>query len=174
MQTGYPLDLAIMGEGFLQIDVGGGRTGYSRSGLLTTDQKGRISTAGGHRLVPPVTVPTGATQLRITAGGEIRATIAGQTRTVGQIELARFMNPSGLISIGDNLLAESQTSGPPITGSPGSPGMGLLVQGALEASNVDLATEYVTDILSHLQLKANLGALKTEDEMLGNILDIKT
>jgi flagellar hook protein FlgE len=95
--------------------------------------------------------------------------------------LARFTNPSGLISLGDNLLAQSASSGTPITGSPGTGGLGTLVQESLEGSqeslegsNVDLATEFVMEILSSLEFKANLNALKVQDEMLGSILDIKT
>ncbi len=110
----------------------------------------------------------------MTNRGEVRATIDGQTRVLGQIEIVRFGNPSGLVSVGDNLLVESAASGPPVIGIPGSGGMGILVQESLEGSNVDLATEFVMEILSSVHFKANLKTLKTQDEMLGNILNIKT
>jgi flagellar basal-body rod protein FlgG len=173
IRTAQPLNLAIMGEGFFQVEMDDGTIGYCRSGLLTLDSRGNLSTAEGHRVVPPATVPSNATQLTISSRGEIRATIGGQVQILGQIELARFMNPSTLTPIGDNILVESPTSGPPFTGTPGSSGMGTLVQGGLEGSNVDLVTEFVTDLLSGIQLKANLNALKTQDEMVGNVLNIK-
>lgn len=174
LHTGQPLDLGIEGQGFFQVELNDGSIGYCRCGVLTLDSRGNLSTARGHRIVPPVTVPPDATQLGITARGEIRVTIGGQSQIGGQIEIARFMNPSRLTPLGDNLLVESPSSGSPVTGPPGSGGMGVLVQGSLEGSNVDLATEYVMDILSSVQLKANLNALKTQDEMLGSIVDVKT
>jgi len=136
--------------------------------------RGNLATADRRRIVPAITVPLHATRLTITSGGEVRATIGGQSQILGQIEMARFMNPTGLTPVGDNLFVESPSSGPPVTGPPGSGGMGILVQGSLEGSNVDLATEYVTDILSSVQLKANCSALEVQYEMLGTILDIKT
>jgi flagellar hook-basal body protein len=124
--------------------------------------------------VPPVTVPLDASRLLVSPDGEVRATVNGQAEVLGRIELARFTNLSGLVSLGDNLLAQSASSGTPITGSPGTGGLGALVQESLEGSNVDLATEFVMEILSSLEFKANLNALKVQDEMLGSILDIKT
>jgi flagellar basal-body rod protein FlgG len=173
IQTGQPLDLAIMGEGFFQVELDDGSIGYCRCGLLTIDSRGQLSTADRQRIVPPVTVPPNATRLVITGGGEIRATIDGQNRILGHMEIARFINPSGLTPLGNTVFAESPASGSPLTGPPGTNGMGILVQGSLEGSNVDLATEFVMDILSSIQLKANINALKTQDEMLGSVLDIK-
>ena len=174
LHTGQPLDLAIEGAGFFQVELNDGSIGYCRCGALTTDSRGNLSTTDHHPIVPPITVPPNATQLSITTRGEIRATIDGQSQILGQIEMARFMKPSGLTPVGDNLFIESPSSGPPVTGPPGSGGMGILVQGSLEGSNVDLATEFVMDILSSVQLRANLNTLKTQEEMLGHILDIKT
>ncbi len=110
----------------------------------------------------------------ITTRGEVRATMDGKTRVLGEIEIARFRNPSGLISVGDNLLAESAALGPPFIGIPGSGGMGILIQKSLQGSNVDLATEFVMEILSSIHFKTNLKTLKTLDEMLGSIPNIKT
>ena len=162
IQTAQPLDLTIMGEGFFQVELNDGRVGYSRCGVLTVDPEGRLSTVDGHCLLPRVTVPANAAQLIITSGGEIQATIGGERRTLGQIEMARFTNPAGLAPVGHGLFVESPASGPPITDPPGSAGMGTLVQGGLEGSNVDLTTEFVMDILSVAQLKANLSSLKTQ------------
>ena len=174
IHTNRSLDLAIEGDGFLQVEMGDGSIAYCRSGVLIIDSSGSLATADGHPIVPPITVPPNATRLSITSAGEVRATIGGQTQILGRIEIARFSNPSGLTSVGNNLFFESPCSGPPLTGPPGSGGMGILVQGSLEGSNMDLAAEYVMDILSSLQLKANCNALETQNEMLGSILDIKT
>lgn len=124
--------------------------------------------------MPSITLPPHVTQLVITSTGEVRATINGQSQVLRQIEIARFANPSDLTSLGDNLFVESPSSGPPVTGPPGSNGMGLLVQGSLEGSNVGLATEFVMDLLSSVQLKANINALEVQNELLGSLLDIKT
>ncbi|NIQ37705.1 MAG: flagellar hook-basal body complex protein [Proteobacteria bacterium] len=172
--TNRPLDLAINGDGFFQIMRDDGTVAYCRTCALTIDARRNLSTASGHRLVPPVTVPIDASQLLVSPGGEVRATVNGQAEGLGRIELARFMNPSGLVPLGDNLTAERASSGPPITGYPGTGGLGTLVQESLEGSKVDVATEFVMEILSSLEFKANLNALQAEDEMLGSILDIKT
>lgn len=172
--TEQPLDLAIKGEGFFQVKLDDGSIAYCRCGALTIDSRGNLSTVDRHHIMPPITVPPDATRLVITSEGEVRATIAGQSRILGQIQIARFTNPSGLTSVGDNFFIESTSSGPPVTGPPGSAGMGILAQGSLEGSNVDLATEYVSEILSSVQLKANRNALEIQNEMLGSLLDIKT
>jgi len=174
IHTGRPLDLAIDGEGFFRLERDDGTVAYSRCCSLIIDTKGKLSTPSGFRTVPTITVPLNASRLMISPNGEVRATIDGKTWTLGQIEIATFRNPSGLIAIGDNLLVQSPASGPPASGPPGSPGTGILVQESLEGSNVDLATEFVMDLLASVHFKANINCLKTQSEMLGTILNIKT
>jgi len=172
--TENPLDLAVQGEGFLQVELDDGTVAYRRGGTLILDRGGSLSTAEGQPIVPSFRIPSGTTRLTITALGEIRAAAGGENRLLGRIEMARFRNPSGLIQVGSGLFLETPSSGPPLIASPGSGGMGILVQGAVEGSNVDLATEYVMDILSSVEHKANLDSLRTQDQMLGTLLDIKT
>lgn len=171
--TSNPIDVAINGNGFLQVTLTNGGTGYTRAGNLKLDSGGRLVTTEGLPLNPAITVPAGTTELSIASGGEVSARVGGNVEPLGQIQLANFNNPSGLQALGGNLFQESGASGAPIPGNPGTGGAGELVPGAIEGSNVDIPTEMVDMITAKLAFKANINMIKTTDEMMGAILNIK-
>src|SRR6185503_17102277 len=142
-QTGNAYDLAINGRGYLQVTLPSGQTAYTRAGNLAVNADGQIVTADGYPIEPAVTVPQEATAVQVSRDGIVEATLTGQTapQQLGQLELATFVNPQGLEAIGDNLYLETPASGQPNTATPGSPGVGTLVQGYLELSNVNAVEE---------------------------------
>ena len=143
--TGNPLDVAIAGDGFFQVEYPDGSTVYTRDGAFKMSADGTIVTSEGYRLLPEITVPEDATSISIGADGTIEVMQYGNDMPtqIGQIELARFVNPQGLLSKGENLYAETEASGAPSLGNPGEDGWGRLQQGALEASNVDSTEELI-------------------------------
>lgn len=172
--TSNPLDLAVNGEGFFQVDLGNGGTGFTRAGSFKTDSSGQIVTAEGNPLVPPVTVPGNATAVSIDSQGQVTAQVGGAPQVIGQIELSQFNNPGGLTALGGNVSAESPASGSPVSGTPGSGSFGTVISGALESSNVDIAEEVVGQIVAKAAFKANASVIRTSDELLGTLLDIKS
>lgn len=172
--TNNPLDLAISGSGYFQVALGDGGTGYTRSGSLQQDAGGRLVTADGKPLVPEINVPGNSTGVSIDAGGRVTAQVEGKPQVIGQIQLANFNNSGGLASQGDNLFTQSAASGDPVAGAPATGGFGALVSGMLEMSNVDIAAEVVDQILAKTAFKANASVIRTSDEMVGTLLDIKT
>ncbi len=173
ISTSSPLDLAINGRGFLQVSLPGGGTGFTRAGSLRVDSAGRLVDANNNPLFPEITVPGNHQGLTISSTGQVSALVNGQSLTLGQIQLAGFNNPSGLTSLGGNLFAASAQSGQPLVGTPGSGGLGTLIPGAVELSNVDIAEEMVGQILSKTAFRANASVIRTADEMTGTLLDIK-
>ena len=166
--TARDLDLSINGDGFLQVQRAGGETLYTRDGSLQLDRDGTLVTSQGDPIVPTITVPTDTLELAILPDGTVSALIAGDTNPtqLGQIELARFVNPAGLRALGTNLLAPSEASGDPETGTPGTIGFGELAQGFLEASNVNIAEELVQMILAQRAFEVNSRVMRAGDEML--------
>lgn len=166
--TSGPLDVAIEGDGFFQIQLPDGTTGYTRAGAFKMDSNGRIVTAEGYPMMPEITVPNNSSRITIGTDGTISAVQAGQTApsTIGNIELANFTNPAGLASMGRNLYQQTEASGNATTGTPGQTGLGTVVQGFLEMSNVDVATEMVNMIVGQRAYEANSKAITTSDEML--------
>jgi flagellar basal-body rod protein FlgG len=166
--TGNALDVAIQGDGFFQITLPDGNTGYTRAGNFTKDAQGRIVNSEGFYLDPQITIPTNATGVTISAEGVVSATIPNQTatQTVGQIQLARFVNPAGLESVGSSLFKETQASGPPTVSNPGIDGAGTLLQDYLEMSNVQVVEEMVNLIVAQRAYDVNSKAVTTSDEML--------
>ncbi|MBI4278113.1 MAG: flagellar basal-body rod protein FlgG [Armatimonadetes bacterium] len=167
-QTGNPLDLAIEGDGFFQVTQADGTAAYTRNGSFKLDGEGRIVTADGLLLRPPITIPSGASKITVSANGIVSAVLQGQSTPseVGKIELARFVNPSGLESIGRNILIATPASGEPVVGEPGREGRGTLGQGMLEASNVQLVEEMVRMIAAQRAYEAISKVISTSDEVL--------
>ncbi|HEU4587350.1 MAG TPA: flagellar basal-body rod protein FlgG [Gemmatimonadales bacterium] len=165
-QTGRPLDLAIDGDGFFQVQRPDGTTAYTRDGTFTMSDTGAITTNGGYRLVPNITVPPDAQTLTISPAGVVTATNNGNTIELGRIELARFVNPSGLMALGENQYAETAASGQPITGAPQEPGFGRLLQGTLESSNVEIVQEMTDMIAAQRAYEINAKAVQAGEDMM--------
>jgi flagellar basal-body rod protein FlgG len=165
-QTGRPLDVAIDGDGFFQVERPDGTTGYTRDGSLTVSDTGAITTTEGYRLQPNVTIPPDAQNLTISPSGVVTATNNGQTIELGRIELARFVNPSGLMSLGGNLYAETPASGQPVLGAPQDNGFGQLLQGQLESSNVEIVQEMTDMIAAQRAYEINAKAVQAGEDMM--------
>jgi flagellar basal-body rod protein FlgG len=166
--TGQPLDVAIVGNGFLQVQRGDGSTGYTRAGQLQVDATGRIVNAQGLPLMPEITVPPAATAVTIGTTGVVSATLANVAapQELGQLTLANFVNPTGLLALGDNLYQETAASGTPTESQPGSNGVGTLKQGAIEGSNVQVVEEMVDMIAAQRTYEMNTKVLTAADNML--------
>ena len=167
-QTGGNLDMAVRGNGFFQIQLPDGSTGYTRDGAFQLNSQGQIVTNGGYLVQPGITIPAQAQSVTLGSDGTISVTLPGQAapQAVGQIQLAGFINPGGLDPKGENLFAESASSGAPAAGAPGSNGLGQVTQGAVETSNVNVVEELVTMIQTQRAYEINSKAVKTSDEML--------
>ncbi|MBK6703340.1 MAG: flagellar basal-body rod protein FlgG [Caulobacteraceae bacterium] len=166
--TGNPYDLAINGRGYFQITMPSGQTGYTRAGNLAVNADGQMVTADGYPIEPSITVPAEATAIQITRDGIVEVTLAGQTdpQQIGQLEIASFINPAGLEGIGDNLFLETPASGTATTATPGSPGLGTLMQGYLENSNVNAVEEISSLIVAQRAYEMNARVITAADEML--------
>lgn len=166
--TGQSLDVAIVGRGFLQIQLSNGEIAYTRAGQLQLDSEGRLVNAQGLPLVPEITIPTEATAITIGENGIVSATVPGSPAPVqvGQITLVNFVNPTGLLALGDNLYQETLASGVPIEGIPGEDGFGKLKQGALEGSNVQVVEEMVDMIAAQRTYEMNVKVLSAADNMM--------
>jgi flagellar basal-body rod protein FlgG len=165
--TGRDLDLAIDGPGFLQVTRSDGTLAYTRTGNLQLDAEGRLSTPAGELIQPRVQIPAGATATQIAPDGRITATIGDQTREVGRIQIAAFTNPAGLEAVGDNLYAATVNSGQPQVGTPGAQNRGTVLQGRLEGSNVQIATEMIDMIFAQRAFEAASKVVSASDEMMG-------
>jgi flagellar basal-body rod protein FlgG len=166
--TKNPLDLAISGDGFLQFRMPDGGLGYGRAGNLHIDNEGNMVDAAGHLLEPQITLPENTTGVGINSAGKILVSISGQTaqEEIGQIELARFVNPAGLQSIGQNLYAATVASGDAVIGNPADEGYGTIVQFALEQSNVDVISEMMRMIMTQRVFDTVTKAVSSYDGML--------
>jgi flagellar basal-body rod protein FlgG len=167
-QTSNNLDIAIQGSGFFQLTMPDGTVGYSRDGAFQIDSQGRLVTSGGLPVSNGVTVPANATALTVGADGVVSATIPGTVapQPIGSITLANFINPAGLEPKGQNIYAESVASGQPNAGTPGANGLGSLMQGFVETSNVNVVQELVTMIQTQRAYEMNSKAIQTSDQML--------
>ncbi len=165
--TGRKLDIAIRGDGFLQVSMPTGDINYTRDGSLQINADGQLVTALGYSIEPAISIPTDATSVDIGKDGSVNVTDAAGTQSVvGTIQLARFANPSGLSSEGDNLLTETGASGTPTTGTAGENGFGAIQSGFLEKSNVQMVTELVNLITAQRAYEINSRAIKAGDDML--------
>lgn len=161
-------DLAVRGEGYFRIQLPDGRTGYTRDGNFELDSEGRIVTSEGYQLDPGIQVPQDAKSVTINAAGAVSALLPGQVQPqqLGQIQLARFVNKTGLESMGDNLFLETPASGPALTGNPNGEGFGSLQQGFVEESNVNAVTEISSLISAQRAYELNARVVTASDQML--------
>ena len=174
-RTDNNLDLAIDGRGFFQVLMPSGETSYTRAGNLSTNDQGQLVTEDGYQIQPAITIPAGVTNVSISASGQVQVSVPGQTapQIVGQIELATFINEAGMEAIGNNLLKESGASGAATTGVPGTAGIGTLLQGYTEASNVDPVSEITALIVAQRAYEMNSKVISTADQMLSVASQIK-
>lgn len=166
--TGGPLDVAIQGLGFFQVLQPNGTIAYTRDGSFQLNAQGQLVTAEGYPVQPAITIPTGAQSITVGHDGTVSVQLANQTTptTVGTLQMANFINPAGLQDIGGNLSVETAASGPPTIGTPGLSGLGTLIQGSVEASNVDIVEELVNMIQTQEAYEMNSRAVETTDQML--------
>ncbi|MDA0687549.1 MAG: flagellar basal-body rod protein FlgG [Proteobacteria bacterium] len=168
ISTENALDLAIAGDGFFAIQQADGTTAYTRNGSFKLSVDGNVVTASGESLLPAITIPQNAASITVGRDGTVSAELAngGGAVQVGQIQMSRFVNSAGLQPIGRNLYAETASSGQPIVGIPGDQGAGLLMQGSLEASNVNVVEEMVNMIETQRAYEINSKAIAAADGML--------
>ena len=166
--TQNELDLAIEGDGFFQITLPSGETAYTRDGAFKLDSDGRIVNSDGFALEPEISIPSDALSISVGLDGTVSVLQAGESTPseIGTIELARFVNPAGLISMGKNLFITSEASGDEMTGTAGENGLGTLAQGFLEMSNVSVVDEMVNMITAQRSYESNSKAIQAADEML--------
>jgi flagellar basal-body rod protein FlgG len=167
-ETDNPLDVVIQGNGFFQISQPSGELAYTRSGQFQLDKNGNIVTSNGNPLQPQITLPADAQNVSIAADGTVSYTLPNQTATqqAGQIQLANFQNPAGLNSMGNGLYAPTDASGDATVGNPGGPeGMGSLLQGYVEQSNVSIVDEFVNLIQAQRGYEANSKVVTAADNM---------
>jgi len=174
-QTGNPLDMVIQGKGFFQVRRPTGELAYTRNGSFHLDRDGNIVTAEGNALEPQITIPADAQSITIATDGTVSFLQPGQTaaQLAGQIQLANFPNPAGLNSLGSSLYAPTDASGEPIVGNPGGQeGIGSLLQGYTEQSNVSVVDEFINLIVSQRAYEANSKVVKAADEMYQQVNNI--
>ena len=166
--TENSLDIAIAGDGYFQIAQPDGTIAYTRDGNFNLDNAGQIVTSSGQLLQPAITVPANASSVTIGQDGTVSVELqaGGGAQVLGQLQLARFINSAGLQAMGQNLLKETPASGAPQVGNPGADGIGVLMQGALEASNVNVVEEMVSMIETQRAYEINSKAISTVDGML--------
>jgi flagellar basal-body rod protein FlgG len=165
--TGRPLDVAIEGEGFFQVQLANGTVGYTRDGSFTISDQGTLVTQGGYTVVPGIKVPDNSSNLTISRTGivTVETGSSADTQEIGRIELGKFTNAAGLLSAGENVYTETPASGQPILGFPQEDGMGRLLQGSLEGSNVEIVQEMVDMITSMRAYEINSKAIKNAEQM---------
>lgn len=166
--TGRPFDLAIEGDGFFQVQLPDGSVGFTRDGSFTVSDQGVLVTAGGYTVMPGIQIPDDAAEVQISRTGIVtigRADALHDQMEIGRLELARFANPTGLLALGENLYAQSPASGEPIFGYPQEEGMGRLLQGSLEASNVEIVQEMVDMITSMRAYEINSKSIRNSEQM---------
>lgn len=172
--TGNPFDVAIEGDGFFQITMPDGNIAYTRDGAFKKDSQGRLTTSEGYPLEPQITIPEKSTNLTISSDGRVSVkNSAGATEEIGQLTIARFINPAGLESIGRNLVKETEASGTASVGNPGEDGAGTLVNQYLEMSNVQVVEEMVNMIVAQRAYEVNSKAVQTSDDMLERAANLK-
>lgn len=175
VQTKRPLDVMIEGSGFFQTLSADGQVGYTRDGQFKLDTQGRITDKNGAVLQPEITIPADSNMIEIGPTGEVRVASnhADQARTIGQIDIVNFVNPSGLKSIGKNTYIQTSASGQPITSRPGLQGTGYLAQGQFESSNVNIVDEMVNMISAQRAYESNSKSITAADQMLQTINNLK-
>jgi len=176
-ETDNPLDMVIQGNGFFQVRLPSGELAYTRAGQFQVDKDGNIVTSSGNPLEPQMTIPAAAQQVTIASDGTVSYTLPNQTASqqLGQIQLANFNNPAGLNSIGQSLFTPTDSSGEPVVGAPGGQdGMGSLLQGYVEQSNVSIVDEFVNLIQAQRGYEANSKVVQAADQMYQQINNLST
>ena len=175
-QTGNKLDLAIDGRGYFQVLMPDGTTAFSRAGNFSVNDQGQVVTQDGYVVQPAMTIPSNATDISVSKSGQVQVTVPGSTTptVVGTLELATFMNEGGLSAQGGNLFQETAASGPPTVGTPGGEGVGTILQGYTEASNVDPVSEITALIVAQRAYEMNSKVISAADSMLGVANQIKS
>lgn len=170
-QTNNPLDLAVNGRGFFQVALPDGSSAYTRDGGFQIDAQGQLVTASGYAVQPGISIPEGAQSVTIGSDGTVSVQLPGEAapQQVGSLGVTDFINPAGLQSQGENLFLETAASGPPQTGTPGLNGVGRVIQGALESSNVNVVEELVNMIETQRAYEMNSKAISTTDQMLAYV-----
>ena len=173
--TGNVLDLAINGQGYFQITLPAGDTAFTRAGSLQLDPQGQIVTADGYIVQPGLTVPQNAVGITVNPTGEVLVKLDGQVapQNIGQLQLAVFPNPAGLEAVGDNLFMETPASGQAITGNPGAPGFGRVIQESLETSNVNIVSEITSLITAQRAYEMNSKVISTTDQMMQAVTQLR-
>jgi flagellar basal-body rod protein FlgG len=174
-QTSNNLDIAIQGNGFFQVTMPDGTTGYTRDGAFQLDNQGRVVNSSGLLVQGGVTVPANATSVSVASNGTVTASVPGNAapQNIGTITTASFINPAGLEPKGQNIYQETAASGQPNAGTPGADGLGSLMQGFVETSNVNVVQELVTMIQTQRAYEMNSKAIQTSDQMLEQINQLK-
>ncbi len=173
--TQSPLDIAIEGDGFFQIDLPDGTTGFTRAGSFQLNAQGQVVTADGFLLQPGITIDPQATDIAVNASGEVLVKLPGQVEdtVAGQITLAGFANPAGLEAIGGNLFLQTAASGDADVTAPGTVGLGTVRQGFLEASNVNVVAELTSMITAQRAYEMNSKVIQTTDEMYRTVTQMR-
>ena len=168
-ETDNPLDLAIEGDGFFQVALPDGTSAYTRAGAFKKDGEGRLVTSDGYLMQPEITIPQDASEIYVGVDGTVSVRQSGVTESsiVGNIELARFVNPAGLSNLGKSLYYPTESSGEALTGTPGTGGFGGVAQRYLESSNVKVVEEMVNMIMAQRAYEVNSKVIKTSDDMIG-------
>ncbi|GGY66478.1 flagellar basal-body rod protein FlgG [Pseudoduganella sp. SL102] len=166
--TGNDKDLMINGNGFFTVLLPDGTTGYTRDGSFQRDSNGQMVTSSGYALQPPITIPIDADEINVAKDGTVTVQLPGQAaaQQIGNLQLASFINPTGLESIGENLYLETGASGAPQANAPGTNGIGQILQGYVEVSNVNVVEEMVNMIQTQRAYEINSKAITTSDQML--------
>jgi flagellar basal-body rod protein FlgG len=173
-QTGNSLDMGIQGSGFFQIELPDGTTAYTRDGSFQLDSQGQLVTASGYTLTPSITIPSDTVTLTVGKDGTVSVQQAGQSSPtqIGSIQVATFVNPGGLQSVGENLYLETASSGTPTPNTPGLNGAGVINQNYVETANVNVAEELVNLITTQRAYELNSRSIQTSDSMLGRLTQL--
>ena len=173
-QTGNSKDVAIQGQGFFQVLRPDGSTAYTRDGSFQTDFEGQLVTSSGYYVQPAITIPPNAQSITVGRDGIVSVTTQDSTAPVqvGHLQLATFVNPTGLQSVGENLYVETASSGTPNVTNPGTDGAGLLNQGYVETSNVNVVEELVNMIQTQRAYEINSKSVQTSDQMLQRLTQL--
>jgi flagellar basal-body rod protein FlgG len=173
--TGNTLDFAINGQGYFQVTTPDGSTVYTRDGSLNTNATGQLVTSDGYNVTPAILIPATATAVTVSQTGLVTATITGQTapQQLGQLTIANFVNPAGMLPLGNNLFQQTAASGAPTVGAPGDPSFGTIQQGYLESSNVDPVSEITNLIAAQRAYEMNSKVIQAADQMAGTVSNMR-
>ena len=173
-QSSNPLDIAVRGSGFFEVQMPDGTNGYTRDGPFQVSAQGQLVTNNGYTVQPPITIPANAQSVTIGNDGTVSVTLPGQAlpQSIGQLQIASFVNPAGLEPKGGNIFAETAASGTPNAGTPGQNGLGSLQQGFVETSNVNVVEELVQMIQTQRAYELNSKAIQTSDQMLQKLAQL--